>query len=276
MVALGVAAWEAVEADGLRQKLRQAKTETASVQGDLLQVRQELSDLRAKGDVEPLLPGPAPAAAAEDGPAPDADGPRLVPLRASPEVLARAVQDLEKRVAAHQSRVDDLEKKQETAATQFARPMRFFRTVDQASSALDLSPGQKADLGRVVEDTTRDLDALYDTPNDDGRTFREVSKPKPLTTGKGDGDVGPAITLLMSNFAEIQKFKDSKVPGTSETYGQAEQRIRARGTNDARDLLTADQQKTWDRSHPDLLFGTPSMGNVFSISAINTTPQSDR
>ncbi len=269
VLALGVAVWQTVEADGLREDLLQAKNETASVRGDLIQVRQDLSEIRSKAEARPLLPGPAVAAA--EGPTPEEDGPTLVPLGASPEVLARAVQDLEKRVSAHETRVEDLEKKTDEVAARTPKRLLFLRNVDQASSALGLTPRQKTDLERVVDDTKRDLDALYDTPNDDGQTFREVSKPKPLTSGKSNDDVGQAITVFMSSFADIQKFKETKVPGSNETYAQAEQRIRSRGTHDARDLLTPDQQKTWDQAHPEALFGSMGLGNVFSFEATTTT-----
>ena len=57
------------------------------------------------------------------------------------------------------------------------------------------------------------------------------------------------------HMAEMSRLRQSKVPGTNETYAQAERRLRKDGKARARSFLNPDQAKTWDKSHTDMLFG---------------------
>ena len=82
---------------------------------------------------------------------------------------------------------------------------------------------------------------------------------------------GGGLALFMGNFAEQQKFKNSTIPGRNETYGQAESRIRRRGTEDVKSVLTPEQQKTFDEAHTDPLFGPTTGANVISFSAVTTS-----
>ena len=60
---------------------------------------------------------------------------------------------------------------------------------------------------------------------------------------------------------EVQERQD---PGTNETYGEAERRIRKEGKERARSLLDADQARVWDRSQPTRSSAGSSAGDTRS------------
>ena len=102
-----------------------------------------------------------------------------------------------------------------------------------------------------MEEAKRRLDDLNGVPNEEGltgRSLREALSRPP--------EEGQDLSVVMTeNMARHARWRASKVPGTNETYGQAEQRIRKESKDRARRLLSAEQAKTWDRSPSDLLFG---------------------
>jgi hypothetical protein len=126
----------------------------------------------------------------------------------------------------------------------------FLHNAETAAAALKLDDRQKGDLERIVESTKNRLEELYTTANDEGTTWKEAGKIE-FQGSAGEG----AVISLMGNREKLEEFKKTRVPGTNETYGEAEQRIRGQGKADARGLLTPDQQETWDQAHTDHLFG---------------------
>jgi hypothetical protein len=153
-------------------------------------------------------------------------------------------------------------------------PRRFFHNSEAAAKALELDERQKQDLERVVENTKDRLKQLYETPNEDGKTLAEIST---LDLGSFDGSAGEAPDLdmgkLMGHVQKVEKFKKGTVPGTRESYRDAENRIRREGKAEARGLLNEDQAKKWDESHTDPLFSSPGSGPaVITSTSISSGP----
>ena len=153
-------------------------------------------------------------------------------------------------------------------------PRRFFHNADAAAKALELDDRQKQDLAQVIENTQTRLKELYDTPNEDGKTLAEIS-----TLDLGMNDTAPGempdldVTKLMGHVQNIEKFKKGTVPGTRESYRDAEKRIRDEGKAEARGLLNEDQAKKWDNSHTDSMFSSPGAGpTVVTTTSVAGSP----
>lgn len=189
--------------------------------------------------------------------------------------VPKRVADLEARVADYEKRFAEMEAKSADAANNapweraraFGGKSRYLANLDQAAKALELDANQRAQLDRIIDTTKGDLERLYETPNDDGKTLKDLMKPTTIDLG---GDAEKSVVSLMGNFGKIRQFKQAKVPGSNETYAEAEKRIREAGKRDARGLLNEDQQKTWDDSHTDPLFSPPGAmtGSVVAFSSV--------
>jgi hypothetical protein len=175
---------------------------------------------------------------------------------------------LEATVATQRETITALEEasKAEQGALRSARGAmndRFYFNLDSAAKSLALSERQKADMKDLIDAGKRELADLYAIPSDDGVTWAELRKPIQATVG-GDGG---GLTFAMPDFQKIEKLKKSRIPGSSETFGQAEQRIKDRSFSEMRNLLTPEQTKKWDDAHKDNLLGSGGAG-VASIAFV--------
>ena len=269
VAALAVAGWQTWEAQGLRQDLASQDLETTALRGDVDRLVREVAALQGREAPPPLRTAAAPAA---PGDAPE-DEATLAARGASPEVLARQVRELQSELEGMKADTARLEEKVESnpMGRVWKRPT-FIHDLDSAKKALDLNGRQEADIARIVEDTKRELENLWEIPNEDGKTWKDVSQMKIEAAGGNGG--GGGISLFMGNMAEQQKFKQSLIPGRNETYAQAESRIRARGKEDVKSVLTPEQNKTFDGAHTDPLFGPSTGANVISFATVTTSTDS--
>ncbi len=269
--ALALGVYQTLENQGL-------KTEIEGLRRDATDLRAEVATLKREEHAEPAaVPAKAPRMAdlpaAVEAPA-EGGGPRLVARAASPEVLAGAVRDLQQRVAAQEEKVEHVATRVEEEAAsrpRVFRTPRFIASVDDAVGALDLTPTQQADMERLVEYANQDLQRLYQIPNADGKTLADVNKPVKVG-GKDNAGIG----ILFTNLAAVTGFKHSTVPGRSETYAEAETRIRKDAKREIRDLLDPKQQKTWDDSNTDPLFKGAGGGATISFSTVTTTSDDEK
>ena len=226
---------------------------------EIAQLRQEIADLkselaRVKADRGPemLAAGNAPA-------------PKPTPGTASLEVSGKARESapdgarpktVEERLAALETMADKLEKGSSFIRTASGddgpvimgrgfRPRKHIGSLASAKNALDLDDGQVADMERIFEDAKDELERLKDTPNEDGETLRELEKNMRFDLTPGEQ---PDMAKIMKAVSDVATFKQGKVPGTNETYREAEQRIHKRAMADARETLNDEQQKEWDGS----------------------------
>lgn len=256
--ALALAGWQTLEASRLREALDTQR-------GDLEGLRTSLAELsraeRAEpGALEIAEPRPAPEPVA-DASAPDA--PVLVARSATPAELAQAVRDVEARLAAQEERADRMEESISSGQRPFLpSSRRFVHDVDDAVRTLSLDDGQKGELERIIEDLKYENERLLDIPNAEGKRFADL-KPAHLQVGSGET---PDITQIMTNNNERWRFLGGKVPGTDETYAQAQARIRKDAKNRFRRTLTPEQLKTCDNSHVDPLFHTGGSGVTYAFS----------
>ena len=269
VLSLGVAGWLFVEGQALRRDLDASQGETAALRADLAQLRRWVGQ-DAEGPPPPLRTEAAPVAAAEDpaaAPAAPAEAPRLLPVGASPEQIAKTVRDLQRELAAQREKVREVEEKVDQPGRRW-RPPRFYRTVDEVASSLDLDPRQRADLERIVDYAKRDLEDLENLPNAEGKTLK-AAREEMTTRLTSEG--GDATAIVTTNRASLMEMQNSKIPGRDETYAQADRRIRDGAKKDARALLTPEQQKSWDEAVTDPLFGAQSVSSIQLVTTSSTS-----
>ena len=68
-------------------------------------------------------------------------------------------------------------------------------------------------------------------------------------------------------------LRGKKVPGRTETYGEAEARVRTEAKQRLRDPLTPDQQKKFDESNVDPLIGAGSGPVAVTFSTFSEPPK---
>lgn len=270
VVALGVAGWTAYESYDRAARLESLERGVEEVQGSLDGIVARLETLTVSG-----RPRPAPLTA-EGG---------LVPLddeEAGAELATRApatpderLARLEKTVADQRETIAKLE--EENRATDKAAdavrrfmPTSFYRNLDDAAKQMELSERQQADMQDAIDIAKRELDDLYAIENDDGVTWKEVRKPKMTNLG---GEAG--ISIAMPDFGKIQRFKKMRIPGSSETFGEAEKRIKDDAFHEMRNFLNPKQTKKWDKAHKDNLLG-PSSGSSFVSMSVGSIEMEEK
>lgn len=171
---------------------------------------------------------------------------------------------LEERVAEQRDTIAKLEKQANEApmapavASRLLSPHKFYGSLNMAAKAMKLSERQKADMQDVIDVAKRELSDLYETENDDGETWNQVRRGKMMKVGAETG----GFSISMPDFKKINAFKKSRVPGTAETFGEAEKRIKDRAFADMRRGLTPEQTNKWDEARKDPLLGTHGAGGV--------------
>ena len=170
-----------------------------------------------------------------------------------------ALEEMEKRLAAleeYKTKAEDEAKR----APQFARAlggMRYpgggpvYTSVDEAKEDLSLTDQQKGDFDRIVADAKRELDDLRKTPDDEGKTWDQVTSDL-LATGP-DG-------AMKLDIGKVLSFRTKTIPGRNETFGGAERRIQAGARTRLRSTLSTDQQSKFDRATVEPMLGTMGLG----------------
>jgi hypothetical protein len=193
------------------------------------------------------------------------DTTRITGLKGSVASPLARLASLEKTVA---SQNDLIAKLKETSAASAPKQRgwgprgnsSFYGNLDSAAKALELKETQKADMKELQERGRQELKDLYAIENDDGVTWAQARKPH-MVGGEG-------ITFAMPDMAKLAKFKKNRIPGSSETFGEAQSRIRKDAFGRMRDLLTPTQAKKWDKANKSPLLGAGRMGAA-SISFVS-------
>lgn len=238
-----------------------------SVDARLAAIERGLAELAARPAPVPLLTAAPSAAGAvpEFGAGAPTVGPLLQGSPKAPLSVEQRIAELEKRLAARAGAESAGVPLPAGEGAQFMSSTGFWPDAAAAAKALKLDSVQTSRLEGIVESTQRELDNLFAKPNEDGVLWKDVNAGLQIE----GGDPGEFMGKIGEHMKKVSKFRSGKVPGTSETYKEAEQRIRKDGKDRARSLLDTDQAKVWDRSHPDSLFqgggGSDGFGFVTTI-----------
>ena len=176
---------------------------------------------------------------------------------------------LEELVRAQDDRIEKVASKSSSGAFRPFRSGRFFRSADDAAKALGLDESGKADMERILEAAKHEMARLHDTPNEEGKSFSELQR-EMRDALMSPGNSEDKTNSILSHVRKSAAFRSGTVPGTNETYAQAERRIHKRAMDDIRRNLTPEQQTTWDRSHTVGLL--PGGGNQITSTMVVSEP----
>lgn len=207
-------------------------------------------------------PGAPPPASSDDAPPALASAPAR-PV-APPAPAAETVTALEKRLAA----LEEKAKARDAAPAPFGRVRgpgggRMYMNVDDAKDDLALTDPQKADWDRVVADAQRELEELRKAPDDDGKTYEGMMKE--MMEGAGTDGGGMKLDL-----GKMVGWRNKRIAGRNETFGQADQRIKTEAKRRLRDGLSSEQQAKFDKASVD-----PMLGGGFGPAVMSFAVSSD-
>lgn len=252
--ALALAGWTAYAQQQLGGDLAAREAEERDLAARLTAAERALATLRPISPPETFAGTPPPEGAVGlpgGGPGPDAaSGPRLAAAPRPGASAEERLATLEREVAQVRAASRERAAAPPAPAVRWTSPKGWWPTVEAAAKELDLDPAQRAGLERAVDDTRRQLDDLHARPNEEGLSYKELEKGL-HTVGREGGDME---TAMAEHMAKMARWRRSKVPGSNETYAEAQRRLQKEGKERARSYLNPEQAKTWDKSHPDALF----------------------
>jgi len=267
VVAIGLGGYAASEMCCRDQRLSEVENGVHDVRTSMADLDAKLDRLLASGGhVEPAM------LSAEGGGSPAVGRDAGLATR-TPATPGERLAALEETVAEQRETIADLKEKagKATPATRYMGRDRFYHNLDSAAKSMELSERQKADMQDAIDLGKRELADLYAIENDDGETWAALRKGRMTQIGTEGG-----ITVSMPDFRKIAKFKKTRVPGTAETFGDAEKRIKKDAFGDMRRTLTPAQSKKWDNAHKDPLLGSSMGGSSVMISAFTTDLSNDK
>jgi hypothetical protein len=229
----------------------------APAHDDALAARLDALERRVGSIEDAPRPVSGPAASPTLGAASPGTGPAAPAASAEESRSAAArLDDLEKRLAGvEDARKKDAESPAGALGALAARAARFGKggwvaTTEDAQKELELTDGQKAEWDRIVADARREGEALRRIPDDEGKTWEQAQRDMvaDLMTSSGGGGTRLDLTKVLA-------YRNKTIPGRSETYGQADQRIKDDAKRRMRDTLTTAQAEKFDRTSVDPLLG---------------------
>ena len=256
VLSIGLAGFLAYDRFGGCTSCRGAAAPDASPSAALEEEVKELKARLAALETRPLPIERSPEASGGSGPSLAAG--RRPAGKAAPTEAAD--DPIEKRLAA----LEEYKTKAEEEAKsrpQFGRAIRggrggfganFYMTVDDAKADLGLTDQQKSDFDRIVADTKRDIDDIWKTPDDEGKTYEQVMADMMKAGPSGQPNL---------DFSKVMGFRNKTIPGRNETYGAADRRVRESGKTAMKATLSTEQQSKFEKSNTDSLFGMPGIGS---------------
>jgi len=257
LVALGVAGWGAsqlCEKDNQIDTLHEANR---ALQDRLTTIEVKLDEALTPREAATML-----TADAREGRAGVSRPAGLTGRAASPidrlAALEEHVEDQNKRLA--KLTEENAAKAKASSAMRRYSPGNFYGNLDMAAKAMALKDNQKSDMEDYLERAQKELADLHKLENDDGLTWDAISKPKMIEGG--------GFSIAMPDMAKIRKFKKSRIPGSSETFGEAEKRIRKDAFGRMRNVLSPAQTKKWDKANKNAMLRGGRGGMVSAISFV--------
>ena len=267
--ALGVAVWWGPLDQGRTHDSAVAPVDDASdLREEVATLRRELESLR--GGQQTLgpspVPGGTPALLGQGQQRPAASG--VSAPRAQPASVAERLAAIE----AWRTEEEERRSKPVTWATESGGPVVFggnhkvIGSPDQATKALSLSAGQQAELKETLDELKAEMQRLQDIPNEEGETLRELNErfDAKLKEAQDGGTFDPSV--VFEQLGATSKFMRGKIPGRSETYAEAETRLRKEAKSRIRNGLDSAQRETWDKSMTEPLF--PSSGPLGATGSV--------
>jgi len=269
-LAAAAAGWLVAGRQCQETELAQLRAAHEAADARLMTVERALVRLQAARGPEESLSAPLTTSAPHTpGASVPTGGPGLVPSLHARTAFEQRIEKLEQGLAAAQAESPASKAEEGAARAPFVFNSRgFLGSIEQAEKELKLDAAQKAGIERVIDDVERELEALASRPNEEGKTLKELQESFHPEVGMGE----EGMAKFHEHMAARTRLRQSKVPGTNETYAEAERRLRKDGKARARSFLNQDQAKSWDRSHTDMLFGGGGMAGASFVSIESGPP----
>ena len=144
--------------------------------------------------------------------------------------------------------------------------------------AIDGSGGGSGGANAEASDPSGDQTEVSESPD----TGEPISFQRPehvrgiyLNAWAAGSNRRRAALIELAKRTEINKFKKSRIPGSSETFGEAEKRIKDDAFHEMRRFLKPEQAKKWDKAHKDHLLGPGGGASFVSMSVGSIDTKSD-
>jgi len=159
---------------------------------------------------------------------------------------------VEERLARLEERQEQIETAPRPPWTSGSRA--FARSVDDLSKRLSLTPTQRTRIEDAVARGKERIEEVLKIPDETGRSpseQRAEAKKKLEEAVKS----GPGAGGLLAFAGDLMSYREKKIPGRGETYGQAIDRIRKETREEISGALDTQQQELLRNTNTDGLLG---------------------
>jgi len=185
------------------------------------------------------MPVPAAQAGAAPAPSPGTLEERIERLEADRDRLAREVE-----------RTRDL-----PGARAWKGPRAFARNVDDLSSRLNLTPTQRARIQDAVDRGKQRIDEILRIPDESGKSPYERREEQRKKLKEALKDPGKAAGGVLALAGDFMSYRESKIPGRNETYGQEIERVQKETRDEISQSLDASQKEAFADTNIDSMLG---------------------
>jgi hypothetical protein len=181
------------------------------------------------------------------------DGERAPAASAPAGGTATRAATIEDRLAKLEQRQQALESGRAEGAPWRRHEQRFARSVEDLGRKLSLTPTQQARVEDAVGRGRQRIEDVLKIPDETGKSpfERRADARKKLEEAVKGAQPGGVLALA----TDLVSYRDRKIPGRNETYGDAIDRIRNDTRDEIRGSLSATQQETFDQTNVDGLLG---------------------
>ncbi len=262
-VILGVASLAGVaivysKVDDLSERLETRRETVSRTGGDADAPKSDwISPDRSSGRVQPLAK-------------PNDAGTDSLPTKRD---AAREVDETDNSPTALLERIRRLEEKNRTTAS---RPVmrwggkRHVRNVDGLAKRLGLSRTQKDRITDIVDRTKQRIEDVMRIPDETGKSPFEQRKQQHDKFRAALSEHKDSPGRIISFASGMHSYRNKKIPGREETYGQEIDRIKGESKKEMRDTLDAKQQESFDDTNVDPMLGEG--GSTMAVSYVAEAP----
>jgi len=198
--------------------------------------------------------------AAEGLPSASAQGTRPLPgpqTRPAPAPAAATLEERIERLEADRDRLArEVERTRDQAGPAVWRgPRSFARNVDDLSTRLNLTPTQRARIQDAVDRGKQRIDEILRIPDETGKSPYERREEQRKKLQEALKDPGKAAGGVLALAGDLVSYRESRIPGRNETYGQEIERVQKETRDEISQSLDASQKEAFADTNIDAMLG---------------------